>query len=137
MRYRSKVDGWFYAALLAFSGVGAFCLFDAFSNPSILSVALATGFVLVEALLFLPLWLNTVYILEERALQIYSGFSRRLTVPYDSILSVGSVRGGAGLAALSLDRLEIVYSTGARDGQVLISPRNREDFLRQLYLRML
>jgi hypothetical protein len=129
VEFRSKVDAWFTAALLATIAIGV----------STVAIAASRGgpIVLLSALLVfpigLPVWLlrSTRYSLSDSHLDIRSGpFSWR--VPLEDVRSVTRTRNPLTSPALSLDRLQIDYGPGK---SIMISPEDQQRFIRELETR--
>jgi FtsH-binding integral membrane protein len=126
--FPSKVDTWLALALLA--GVGA-AIVGVLAAGGILPwpvafFALALGCVL-------PVWLlvSTGYTLTDEQLVVKAG-PFRWRVPIGEIKSVTPTRSALSSPALSLDRLRIEYGDSR---SILVSPKNREDFLLELEAR--
>jgi hypothetical protein len=129
--FRSKVDAWLGAVLIATPILAV---------ASILTNAVLQGgavlvFVALLAVLpvGLPLWLlcSTHYTLTPTELRIRCGpFSWQLALK--DIRTVQPTRNPLSSPALSLDRLRIDYGLGR---SIMISPTDRERFLRELEAR--
>lgn len=128
IRYPSKIDGWLAAILVASMAVAL---------VASVSVVLAAGsrawwVVLVTGGLGvgLPLWLllGTTYVLEPAQLLVRSG-PFRWRVPVAEITAITPTSNPLSSPALSLDRLRIEYGRGSA---IMISPRDKERFLRDL-----
>ncbi|THF60729.1 PH domain-containing protein [Pseudothauera rhizosphaerae] len=126
--YKSKIDAWLAVLLV---GTVAGCVWAGFVAGR------AGGFIAswLSALLFslgagLPLWilLGTRYVLDAESLRVECG-PFRWQVPLTGITAVTPTSSFLSSPALSLDRLRIDYKPGA---SVMISPRDKEGFLRQL-----
>jgi hypothetical protein len=81
------------------------------------------------ALFFLYLYLSTTYAIDGTTLHVRSGFLFKERVDVGTITRISSVRDFFAAPALALDRLVIRYG---QDRSVLISPRNRRSFLKDL-----
>ncbi|UCE32806.1 MAG: PH domain-containing protein [Burkholderiales bacterium] len=128
--HRSKVDPWLRlvivaGALLALAGTVAMA-----ATPQPVVRLLAVPIAVLGAVL--PLWvlLGTTYRLEPQSLEVRCG-PFRWHVPIREIQDVRPTRNPLSSPALSLDRLRIEY--GERSA-IMISPRDRERFLRELSL---
>lgn len=75
------------------------------------------------------LFLNTYYIIDGQKLRIRCGFFVNRTIDISNIRKVIPSRLIMSAPAVSLDRLEIVYN---RFDNVLVSPKDKEGFVRQL-----
>lgn len=128
-RYPSKVDAWLAAILIAAVGITLVSMLPVFLIPgafaeawwSVLLVLLIWGFVL--SIIF-PLY----YEITPSSLLIRSGWTRR-EIPLSSIQGVVPSRNPISSPALSLDRLQVNYTQGVRPRSILISPRDKTDFL--------
>lgn len=123
--FPSKVDGWLGIALIiaALMSVGMVLMVGVMASPM-------SGLVLSPILLIsagLPIWLlrSTHYTVESADLHVQSGpFEWR--VPISEIRAVTPTRNPLSSPALSLDRLRIDYG---RDASIMVSPRNKAQFL--------
>ena len=131
MRFSSKIDLWLWGALALTLGACAFAVWTVgVRGPAMAMVAMLAVCVLA---LGLPVWivLGTCYELAERDLLIRSG-PFRWRVPLGQIRAVAPSRSVLSAPALSLDRLRIAYG---RAGSILISPRDKLQFLSELQRR--
>lgn len=128
IRYKSKIDGWLAAILVASMAVAL---------VASVSVVLAAGsrawwVVLLTGGLGvgLPIWLllGTDYVLEPAQLLVRSG-PFRWRVPVAEITAITPTSNPLSSPALSLNRLRIEYGRGSA---IMISPRDKERFLRDL-----
>ena len=128
MHFKSKVDAWFYAVLIGSVIVVIGAVLPIVQQPSLVNFIFVGSVLLVAA--GLPLWLlaGTRYLVEDGMLTIRSG-PFKWSIRLDEIRSVQPSRSLLSSPALSLDRLKIVYGAGK---QVLVSPRDREAFLRAI-----
>lgn len=128
MKFHSKIDAWLaltvagsvLAVLVAAAALGARA--GVAGLPVVLALlALGAG---------LPLWLlcATHYRVQGGTLRVRSG-PFRWNIPLSAITRVTPTRSVLSSPALSLDRLRIEYGPGRA---VLVSPRDREGFLRAL-----
>jgi len=130
-RYRSKVDAWLAILLIALTPALIF-------NKELRRLGSVVA-ALPESLLVLTITF-AVFLLIERTtwyeigsddLLIQCLFSR-IRIPLNEIVSVRQTRNPRSSPALSLDRLSIERQEGR---SVRISPRRRDDFLKDLALR--
>ena len=129
--FRSKVDAWLGGVLIA---TPILAVVSVFTN-AVLQDGAVLVFVSLLAVLpvGLPLWLlcSTRYTLTATELAVRCGpFSWR--VPLKDIRAVHPTRNPLSSPALSLDRLRIDYGAGR---SIMISPTDRERFLRELEAR--
>lgn len=126
--YKSKTDTWLIAVLAGamvvslFGGVAAL-LADSRSGWWVLAMCLGLG-------VALPVWLllGTGYRLESGRLHVRGG-PFRWSIPLREITAITPTRNPLSSPALSLDRLRIEYGRGKA---IMISPRDRERFLREI-----
>ena len=128
MRFKSKVDTWFYVIVIGSIVVVTGAIWPVLRQPSLENLTIV-GLSLLVAV-GLPVWLlvQTYYVVEDNVLKIRSGPFKR-TIRLDEIRSVEPSRSFLSSPALSLDRLKIVYGVG---NQILVSPRDRDAFIRAI-----
>lgn len=128
MVFRSAVDAWFYGLVAATAVVTLAALLPLLKSgrPGLVVLALVLALVTIG----LPVWLllSTVYVVGDHALIVTSG-PFRWYIPRAEITSVRRSRSLLSSPALSIDRLEIAYG---RHGRILVSPKDRDGFLRAL-----
>jgi hypothetical protein len=127
-KFPSKVDSWLAVALLA--GV-AIALIGFLVAGRVLPWPIAIFILALGCVL--PVWLlvSTGYTLTDDHLVVKAG-PFRWRVPIREIKSVTPTRSALSSPALSLDRLRIEYGDSK---SIMVSPGNREDFLRELEAR--
>lgn len=135
MRFPSKIDTWWYLVLGVLGALTLLLVADGLLSQNTTILWVAAGFILFDGAIVLPLWLATYYTLEEHCLHIRSGSCFNLRIPYEDILRVESTRNPFSSAALSLDRLDVVYRVKSAEGHVLISPKEKAAFLQELAKR--
>jgi hypothetical protein len=123
--YKSKTDRWLLIILASAMAASLYA-----SANIVLAGSPSTWWLLALTAgigIGLPLWLllATNYTLEPRQLLVRSGpFKWR--VPITDITSITATSNPLSSPALSLDRLRIEYGRGSA---IMISPRNKEQFL--------
>jgi hypothetical protein len=127
--YRSRVDWWLGAVLAAGGGVSlvssvAALVAGAPPAPALLGIVAGVG---------LPCWLllGTTYALDDTTLRVRSG-PLRWRIPLADITGTAPTSNPLSSPALSLRRLRIEYGAGR---SLMISPRDEDDFLRELGAR--
>jgi hypothetical protein len=139
MKFKSKIDWWFYLVVSIFAGISVSLIFWGYIENimflKILSIILVGVFLLV----LLPMWVATYYVLETDTLYIRCGLLETVRMNYSAIVSIEETRNPAqseGLA-LSFDRLGIEYKSKSdyRNDYVLISPEFNQEFLKELLKR--
>lgn len=126
--YKSKIDLWLGGALAVAIIASTYAAWTTLATPSPTTWAIAIFTVSVGA--GLPLWLllSTRYTLRQGELTVRSGpFRWRIKVA--DISSITPTSNPLSSPALSLDRLRIEYS---RNKSLLISPRDKEQFIRDI-----
>lgn len=133
VQFPTRVDNWLVAVLVfAFIVSVASVLVSAMQDPrgaTVAGVVVFGAFAMVAALA-----LPTHYTLEQRELVIRSGLLR-YRIPLDSIRRVYPTRNPLSAPAWSLDRLGIEYRKKRGWSLALISPDQREEFMRLLGAR--
>ncbi|GAB4336008.1 MAG: PH domain-containing protein [Desulfobulbaceae bacterium] len=127
--YTSRVDGWIAALLI---GVLAYdlglAIYLARVDPVAAWLTVAVG--LFMGVLLLLLGVPCRYILKDDHLLVRSGLLR-YQVPYDEIVGVEKSSSPLSAPAWSLRRVKILK----RKGYLLVSPADREEFMRELRKR--
>ena len=134
MVYHSKEDAWLVglvaAAIIIPLLLGFYHLFAPGGHVqegwSALLVGATTGAVV--------LWLTypLYYEITPAELKIRCGLLIRQRIPLSAIEEVSPTRNPASAPAWSLDRLRVNYRKGGETGAALISPADKEGFLREL-----
>jgi Bacterial PH domain len=130
--YRSKKDTWL---VLAFALTIAFPVVLGVWFLSILSLKLIGGLLIAIGIavgIFIY-WLVTplYYEIAEAQLNVRAG-PKRWTIPLESITEVVPTRSPLSSPALSLERLLIRYENDHSPSTLMISPENKNTFLRAL-----
>jgi hypothetical protein len=131
LTFASKIDGWLWVVLVG-SALACFA-----AAAAVLVTENARGLPIAAAIVILgcalPVWLlaSTRYTLTSSELQAHSG-PFRWHIALDEIRTVTPTRNPLSSPALSLDRLRIEYG---RERSIMISPRDKETFLRELDAR--
>jgi len=115
--YKSKVDWWLVVLLLA---VFAFPIVQGIQTKEYLLSAIFVGLIL----LFWILGAKLTYKIEGEILSIW-----RTKIDIKTIRKVYATRNPLSSPALSINRIAIVYN---KYDEILISPKNREDFISEL-----
>lgn len=133
--FPSKRDGWLVAVIWAAAAVDLVALAPILREP-MPPLARAVGAVACAAAPPLMLWVlyGTRYRFEDGELLIRSG-PFRWRVPIAELESVAPSRNPLASPACSLDRLDVRFRRSGRERRVLISPSDREGFLRALLER--
>ncbi len=134
MKFKAKIEGWCYILLAAVALDAVYFGYQAVTSESIGAGMLCAGFSLILLLLFVPYCFFTYYLLRERDLYLHIGLFRRLSLPYEYIISAKRIRGGTfALNPLSLARFEIAYRRqGGEIGAVIVTPEHPDVFIREL-----
>lgn len=129
--FKSKIDTWVLVVVLLVVSL-AILAADAVAATESALGWIAAGILALFGVL-LPLWILTYtrYELGDRTLEVRCG-PFRWTVPIDEISDVSSTQNAARGPALSMQRLRLRYGNGR---SLLISPDNRDIFVRSLELR--
>ncbi|WP_226537253.1 PH domain-containing protein [Fictibacillus halophilus] len=129
MKFTTKRDVWLGLILFGSIGYGTFLSYSALISEkaeigeSIFAILLN----LVIILFICWLWFSTYYVLDDKELVIRCGpINKR--IPYREITSAHKTWNPLSSPALSLKRIHIKYQFGI----ALISPKDRDKFLRQL-----
>jgi hypothetical protein len=127
--YRSRIDGWLAVLVVLSIAVG---LTTSLATLAAGVVTWPVGLALLAGVA-MPCWivLSTRYVLDDTTLRVRSGpFSWR--IPLAEITGTARTTNPLSSPALSLRRLRIDYGSGR---SLMISPRDEDDFLRELEAR--
>ncbi|AIE59171.1 PH domain-containing protein [Bacillus methanolicus] len=130
MKFPSKKDWWLtiiiWGAMLFAIGSGVYALI--FEESNLIDFVFVLIFTVMLPVFLLWMWLTTYYVLDESNLVIKYGPFKKI-IPLNTIKSVKKSMNPLSSPALSLKRLEIVYS---QNNMVLISPKDRDEFMKIL-----
>jgi membrane protein YdbS with pleckstrin-like domain len=132
MKFKSKIDWWMHLVLASMPLANIWVFFLWIQHGGIITLLSAVFILLFNVLLIMPLWIDTHYVLDDRELRVRCRPLINERIPYASIKTVQETRSPLASAALSLDRIEITYGMS---GRIMISPQNKQEFLRQLKQR--
>ena len=124
--YHSKTTPWLVAVMVLALVVLANALWTAWHESSTTEFAITAPLIVLGMALVLS-GFRVRYWIADSVLYVRASLFR-WTIPVDSIISVKPSRSWMSAPALSTDRLEILHKRGT----VMISPREREAFLREL-----
>ncbi len=126
--YTSKNDIFIFI-VICMIGASAASFKAAMESGAFLSWLTVLLVVVICVAVFLSLY-PTRYIIDGDDLLIRYGFQRK-RISISQIIYVRRSHNGLASPALSLDRLEIIFNGKSTDS-ILISPRNRKDFVEDL-----
>lgn len=131
MKYKSKTDLWFHTLTLCFAFFTIYFIYKTLEGDGAYALySLIFFFALV--LFILPVYFNTCYLFTDDALIIRSGIFTKKSISYSNIVSYREGTERTDSAALSKDRIVITYVTPSGRKSILVSPRDKFDFLTQL-----
>ncbi len=128
--FRSKVDWWLVPLLCVAPGASVFAVADGVvrgDGRELMTGVIAMG---ITAVVYLGLVFPVRYGIGEGKLVVRFGLCRQ-SIPLEEIREVHRTRSPISSPALSLDRLRVRYGEGMFKA-VMISPADREGFLREL-----
>jgi Bacterial PH domain len=134
MIHPTKKDPWVMALMYFGLVVPTLLLASMFFKGGVPIQALPVllGVVVFYVLLLLAVATPIEYDLSPTVLHIRAGWLLRISIPVADILSVHPTNNPLSSPALSLDRLDIRYRKAGGEKSVMISPLNKEDFVREL-----
>lgn len=88
--------------------------------------------ILVIALFLNDIYRNTYYSIEDGVLTIDAGRFYLLQIPISNIYKIKPSRDPSKAPANSMDRLSIRYTIDGKKKEVLVSPKNKEEFMQAL-----
>ena len=132
MKFKSKIGWWFHltvAFVLAMSVMPLVLFFLDYVTEALIVFGIMLA---VDAFLVLPIYFCTYYTLEDTALHIRSGIVINKRIAYKDITSINETKSPLASPGLSLDRIAVNYAKGS----VYVSPRDKQEFLRELKQRV-
>jgi len=137
MIYPTKKDAWLVlivalAGLLLIIQLFNRLIFNGLHNPG--TWILCAVFIFYFGILILFAY-PVYYEITTSALKIRSGILLRYTIPLSSIVHVVPTRNPVSSPAWSLDRLRIEYLKDSKKRIILISPKDKKTFIRELIAR--
>ena len=128
MKYKSKIGWWFHLTVAFVLAMSAMPLVLFFLDYAIEALIVFGIILAVDALLVLPIYFCTNYTLEDTVLHIRSGLVISKRIAYEDITGIRETKNPLASAGLSLDRIAVNYTNGS----VYISPKDKQEFVRQL-----
>jgi len=129
MKFKSKIDWWLYLIFVTMLLINLMFIALFIIHPGTEYAVCSSLLLLINIIIIIPIWTRTYYVLGDDELYIKCGFCISKQIAYNAIRSVKETRNPLASSGLSLDRIEIIYAGG---GVVLISPQNKQEFLRLL-----
>jgi membrane protein YdbS with pleckstrin-like domain len=129
MVFKSKVDWWMWLVFWAFAAATVLITCQLLLNlhSTVLWIVTLVMWVF-EIALMLPIFFCTYYRLDKEELYVRC-WLLSVHIPYDRITEIKETKNPLASLALSLDRLEIQWKTGTWSDTVLISPKNKQEFI--------
>jgi uncharacterized membrane protein YdbT with pleckstrin-like domain len=130
MKFPSKKDIWleiiFWVSMIV--SLASACIAFITGKTSFGESIFLFIFTIVLPIILIWLWFTTYYVLDNKELVIRSGpYKKRISL--EKIISVKKTLNPLSSPALSLKRIEITYE---KYGMALISPKDREQFIKML-----
>lgn len=141
MKFKSKVDWWYYLVTALFAGACVFLIICAFQTGKALLKAEAALFLLIFFLVILPVLFMSCCVFEKDCLRVKCGFFGNTPfvgsrIPYRNIVSVEKTRDPSSSMAPSLDRVGIEFRSGGKHNDyVMVAPKEKDRFIAELQKR--
>ena len=135
MKFKSRVGLWFYLLLTACAAlavIGA-VLWSSSREGTLFCVML---FGCLDIALLLPLLFFTDYTVSEDSLTVRCAYLMKERIPLRCIKLVQEARDFTFGPALSFDRIEVRFRIAGKDGRLLLSPKDKAEFIRLLTERI-
>lgn len=132
MRFYTKMDGWAYLLFLLFFYQTVKMVWLAFVSTSVWTIAFSLIFLLFFGFILLPIYFATCYEVGETALKIRFGLLLKMDIPYENIYRLCPIKGFTFCFGLSVKRLALFYAFRGKPGSMVISPREPEEFIKQV-----
>lgn len=126
--YKSKVDWWLILILVIDSICILTLIYINFGSKILYIDVLLLIFLVILVWLPLP---TTYYVVNNSILNIHSIFLS-WEVPLNTIEKVEQISDSLIAPALSLDRIKIKYKKDGRYKSIIISPKNKSEFIKQI-----
>ena len=131
--HKSKQDSWL---ILLVMGLGGFLTFKllttlAFGGDRSMAAALFWTCAFYWSVIFLIGW-PARYVIHEKTLTVRTGVLLCMPIHILSIKRIGPTRSMLSAPAWSMDRLRIEFRAEGKAGVVLVSPQDKELFIRHL-----
>jgi hypothetical protein len=132
MKFKSKIDWWFHLTVLfvLFTSIWTFAM--GIRDKEITAVVVGVSLLVIDILLVLPIYFFTYYTLLDTSLHIRCGLYNK-RIAYNNITEIHETRDPSASVGLSLDRISVNCS----QGKILISPKNKHEFIRLLKQRIM
>lgn len=129
--YRSKVDLWLVIVLTISSISLLTLIYNTFDfKSSYEDVIFLVLFVFLAILIWLPIP-TTYYVVECGILKVHSIFLK-WEIPLNAIQKIEQTSDFLSAPALSLDRIKIEYKKNNMHEYIMISPKNRAEFIKEI-----
>ena len=131
MKFRAKIDWWL---LLIFVVITANIIFKIYQEVHHSSMGTNFSHLIIYSLVIVVIWFpifSTYYVVENSTLVIKSlVFHWKINI--DDIIQIEPTHNSLSSPALSLDRFKISYMKNGRMTSIMISPKEKEDFISTL-----
>ncbi|MEQ1343043.1 PH domain-containing protein [Acinetobacter seifertii] len=131
MKFRSKIDWWI---LILFVVITAHMLIKIYELTHNYSLTLNFQHLIIYSLVIFLIWMlvfSTYYVVENNTLIIKS-LIFRWKINISDITQIEPTHNPLSSPTLSLDRLKISYMKNGRMTSIMISPKDKEDFISAL-----
>ena len=129
--YRSKIDWWL---IIVLAGSSLLLLTLVYSNFDSQNLRADILFSILLSSLALVIWLpipTTYYVVDGGILKIHSIFLK-WEIPLSTIEKIKETSDSLSAPALSLDRIKIEYKKDGIHKSIMVSPKNKTEFLKQV-----
>ena len=130
-KHKSKIDWW---VIIVLTGSSLLLLTLVYSNFDSQNLHEDIIFSVLFSSLALVVWLpipTTYYVVDGEILKIYSIFLK-WEIPLSSIENIKETSDSLSAPALSLDRIKIEYKKDNIHKSIMVSPRNKTEFIKQV-----
>ena len=130
-RYKSKIDFWLIFILILGSIILLQAIYITFQSYTLYQ---NLPYLVIYSLIFLLIWLpitTTYYVVDRHFLKVYSLFLK-WEIPLESIQTIEQTSNPLSAPALSLDRIRIKYMKNGVCRSIMVSPRNKADFIKSI-----
>lgn len=131
MLYRSKIDFWIVLLLLSMTFFLLYILYESKNIEAISEIIIISiVYIVIFYIVWLPIF-NTKYQIKDDCIEVKSMFFN-WNIPLKEIININLCTSFLSAPALSISRVEIIYSVKGIRETIMISPKDRETFCKEL-----
>lgn len=131
MLYRSKIDFWIVIILTCMTSFLLYTLYESRNTAAISEmIIISIIYIVIFYIIWLPIF-NTKYQIKDDCIEVKSMFFK-WNIPLKEIKNINFCTSFISAPALSISRIEIIYSSKGIRETIMISPKDRDTFRKEL-----